>query len=281
VDNQTIAQKLSDYARSLDGEEANVHRVRAYRRAAEVVRALPRPLADVYKEQGKAGLEALPGIGSHLAFTLEGLVTTGEFRTLRPPDAHVDPERLLTSLPGVGPQLAHQLRERLGITSLEELERAAHQGRLAQVGIGPKRLRGLMDALTVRLRRPQPPDPTANEPSVAELLALDAEYRRRAEQGGLPRLAPENFNPGHEAWLPLFKVTRGDFSYRVLFSNTALAHRLDKTRDWVVIYFDNGSFKGQRTVITEKYGDLVGRRVVRGRERECRELMTSRAEPAA
>jgi hypothetical protein len=281
VDNQTIAQKLSDYARALDREEANVHRVRAYRRGADVVRSLSRPLADVYKEQGKAGLEALPGIGSHLAFTLEGLLTTGEFRTLRPADAHVEPERLVTSLPGIGPHLAHQLRERLGVRTLEELEQAARQGRLAQVGIGPKRLRGLMDALTVRLARPQPPDPTANEPSVAELLAIDAEYRRQAHEGSLPRLAPENFNPGQEAWLPIFKPTRGEWRYRVLFSNTALAHRLGKTRDWVVVYFDNGAYKGQRTVITEKYGDLVGERVVRGRERECRDLLASRAEPAA
>ena len=84
--------------------------------------------------QGRAGLEALPGIGASLAYTIEGLVRTGEFRTLRPEGGHIDPERLLTSLPGVGPQLAHLLRERLGITTLEELERAAHEGRLAEVG---------------------------------------------------------------------------------------------------------------------------------------------------
>ena len=57
----------------------------------------------------------------------------------------------------------------------------------------------------------------------------------------------------------------------MLFSNTALAHRLKKTRDWVVIYFTDGATSGQRTVVTEKYADLAGRRVVRGRERECRE----------
>lgn len=56
----------------------------------------------------------------------------------------------------------------------------------------------------------------------------------------------------------------------MLFSNTALAHRLGRTRDWVVIYFENDFQAGQRTVVTETRGDLRGRRVVRGRERECR-----------
>jgi hypothetical protein len=43
-------------------------------------------------------------------------------------------------------------------------------------------------------------------------------------------------------------------------------------RDWVVIYFYDGDHvERQRTVVTETRGSLVGRRVVRGREEECRE----------
>ncbi len=56
----------------------------------------------------------------------------------------------------------------------------------------------------------------------------------------------------------------------MLYSNTALAHRLGRSRDWVVIYFTNGDVAGQRTIVTESRGDLAGRRVVRGREEECR-----------
>ncbi len=40
-------------------------------------------------------------------------------------------------------------------------------------------------------------------------------------------------------------------------------------RDWVVIYYDDGSGERQRTVVTERQGPLAGRRVVRGREAEC------------
>lgn len=270
MDNATIARKLNDYATYLEGEESNVYRVRAYRRAAATVLAQERSLADLVDEKGRAGLEELPGIGASLAYTIEGLVRTGAFRTLRPDAGHVDPERLLTSLPGVGRQLAHTLHEQLGLTTLEEVERAAHDGRLAQAGVGPKRLRGLIDALAGRLRRSRLPEPVRGEPSVAALLAIDEEYRRQVEGDMLSTLMPRRFNPEHEPWLPLFVADRDGWRFRALFSNTALAHRLGKTRDWVVIAFHDGFHSSQRTVVTETRGDLRGLRVVRGRERECR-----------
>jgi hypothetical protein len=271
MDNEAIARKLNDYATYLEADESNVYRVRAYRRGAEVVRALQRPMTEIVEKEGRAGLEALPGIGRSLAFTLETLVKTGEFRTPRPGGGHIDPERLLTSLPGVGPQLARLVHERLNITTLEEMERAAHDGRLRQLGVGPKRLRGLIDALAGRLRRTRLPEPVQGEPPVAEVLAIDAEYRRQAAANRLPTITPRRFNPDNEPWLPLYRADRDGWRYRALFSNTALAHRLKQTHDWVVIYFDDGVVQGQRTVVTETRGDLRGRRVIRGRENECRE----------
>jgi hypothetical protein len=273
MDNETIARKLSEYATYLEGESPNVYRVRAYRRAADVVRALTRPVREIVEKEGRAGLEALPGIGESLAYTIEGLVWTGELRTLRPEGGHIDPQRLLTSLPGVGSHLARALHEKLHITTLEELEQAANQGRLQDVGVGPKRLRGLMDALSGRLQRSRIRQPLPGEPSVADLLAVDEEYRRQAEADALPTIAPRRFNPDNQPWLPLYVTRRSGWRFRALYSNTALAHRLGRTHDWVVIYFDDGITSGQRTVVTEKVGELRGRRVVRGREQECRLLL--------
>lgn len=270
MDNATIARKLNDYATYLEGEDSNVYRVRAYRRAAATVLAQSNSLSEVVKEKGRAGLEELAGIGSSLAYTIEGLICTGEFRTLNPDGGHIDPEQLLTSLPGVGRQLAHVLHEQLGITTLEGLERAAHEGRLAQAGVGPKRLRGLIDALAGRLRRSRLPQPIQGEPSVATLLAIDEDYRGHTEDESLPRLTPKRFNAENEPWLPLFVAERDGWRFRALFSNTALAHRLGKTHDWVVISFHDGFNSSQRTVVTETRGDLRGLRVVRGRECECR-----------
>src|SRR5205823_6303027 len=120
--------------------------------------------------------------------TLEGLIRSGEFRTLSREGGHIDPERLLSSLPGIGPHLARLIHERLGIATLEELERAAHDGRLSQLGVGSKRLRGIIDTLAGRLGRYRLPEPVAGEPSVAELLAVDRDYRAQGEQRLLPTI---------------------------------------------------------------------------------------------
>ncbi|NIW87025.1 MAG: DNA-binding protein, partial [Gammaproteobacteria bacterium] len=86
-------------------------------------------------------------------------------------------------------------------------------------------------------------------------------------------IAPLRFNPTNEAWLPILHTTRDHWHFTVLFSNTARAHELDRTRDWVVIYYyDDHHQEGQHTVVTETRGPLAGKRVVRGRESECRLL---------
>ena len=102
-----------------------------------------------------------------------------------------------------------------------------------------------------------------------ELLDVDREYLSRAEAGRLPRIAPRRFNPLREAWLPILHTERGPRHYTALFSNTARAHALGRTRDWVVIYADGVLGERQWTVVTDRSGELRGRRVVRGREREC------------
>jgi hypothetical protein len=271
VDNRLIAQKLLDYANYLEAQEANLYRARAYRRAAETILLLDRPAAQVVAERGRDGLEELPGIGSHLSYTIAGLVADGEFRTVRGEGANIDAERLFASLPGVGPRLARRIHAELGLETLEQLEQAAHDGRLSGLDVGPKRLRGIRDALDARLRRQRLPAPDQREPSVAELLAIDREYRDRSDGGALPTVAPRRFNPEQDPWLPVFETQRGGWHYRALFLNTALAHRLGQTRDWVVVSFHDGASAGQRTAVTETRGELEGLRVVRGRERECRD----------
>jgi DNA polymerase (family X) len=94
-------------------------------------------------------------------------------------------------------------------------------------------------------------------------------YRERAAHGLLTQIAPRRFNAKDEAWLPVLKTRQHGYRYRVLFSNTATAHRAGKTHDWVVIYYEHGGARGQCTVVTEERGAMAGLRVVRGREAEC------------
>jgi hypothetical protein len=108
------------------------------------------------------------------------------------------------------------------------------------------------------------------QPDVEVLLDVDREYRERAAAGELRLIAPKRFNPSGEAWLPILHARRGDWSFTALFSNTRKAHDLDRVRDWVVLYFHGDHDReDQCTVVTEHRGPLTGRRVVRGREREC------------
>ena len=110
--------------------------------------------------------------------------------------------------------------------------------------------------------------PGEGNPSVADLLDVDREYRERSKAGTLRRIAPQRFNPTGEAWLPVLHTRRGAAEYTALYSNTARAHQLGTTRDWVVIYRDDGDNSGQWTVVTASTGELRGKRVVRGREQE-------------
>jgi len=122
-----------------------------------------------------------------------------------------------------------------------------------------------------RVGAPPAPAP-AEEPPAAMILDVDHEYRARAEAGSLPRITPQRFTPTRAPWLPILHTARGRWRFTALWSNTRQAHELGKSHDGVVIYFHNGDHRErQRTVVTETHGELEGRRVVRGREAECRE----------
>src|SRR3712207_1596142 len=81
MDNRTVAENLIQHAHALEADRGNLYRVRAYRRAAQTVLALDRPLTQIVQAQGRKGLQELPGIGAHLSYTIDELVRTGEFRT--------------------------------------------------------------------------------------------------------------------------------------------------------------------------------------------------------
>lgn len=267
--NLDIASRLEEVGALLEEQGASPFRVRAYRGGAAVIRALDRPVAELLAEGGLPALEALPAIGESLARAIESLVKTGRLPHLDRLRGESDPVTLLSSVPGVGKVLAERLHETLGIDSLADLEAAAHDGRLAGLeGFGARRVAGIREALAGRLGRVRAAPPGAAVP-VAELLDVDAEYRRRAKTGSLPLIAPRRFNPRKVAWLPVLHTTRGKRHYTALFSNTARAHRLDRTDDWVVIYHDGNGVEGQCTVVSGRQGALRGRRLVRGRETEC------------
>lgn len=270
--NSSVATRLEEVAQLLEEQQANIFRVGAYRRGAAMLRELKRPINEIVRTEGLAGLQELPGIGETLARFIHQLVTTGRLPMLDRLRGESDPIALLRTVPGIGKVMAERLHDKLGIETLEELEIAAHDGRLARVlGLGEKRLAGIRDSLATRLGRVRAgsPMPLRSQPPVSEILDVDREYRRKSSQGLLPRIAPRRFNTQRKKWLPIFHTTRGEIQYTALFSNTPRAHQLKKTSDWVVIYYDGRGGERQCTAITASYGPLEGRRIIRGREPEC------------
>lgn len=274
-ENQQIANRFQELAALLEDQQANPFRVRAYQQAAAYLRGMNRPVSEVLAEGGVEALEALPSIGESIARAIASILTYGRLPMLERLRGEVDPASVLATVPGIGRALAERIHHELHIETLEDLEIAANDGRLETVpGFGPRRIAAVRDVLAARLRRvPTPrssrPDDT---PPVAELLEVDREYRDRAQRGELRTVAPRRFNPERRAWLPILHTHRGERHYTALYSNTLRAHQANRTRDWVVLYFDSGRGERQCTVITSEFGPLAGRRIVRGREAECTEF---------
>jgi len=279
-DNARCADRLREAADLLEAQGANPFRISAYRKAADTVLDLKEDVAELIEREGVAGLEALPGVGRGIASALLEMVRTGRWIQLERLRGSADPAQLFTAVPGLGLRLAERIHDTLHIDTLEALELAAHDGRLETVsGVGPRRAAAIRSSLQSMLARGRPrrtadafgQSKAAQGPTVDVLLDVDREYREKAEAGSLPAIAPKRFNPSGEAWLPVLHAMRGDWHFTALFSNTAQAHQLNRTRDWVVLYFyDDQHTEGQHTVVTETHGPLAGRRVVRGREAECR-----------
>lgn len=273
--NLDIAEQFREAASLLEAQEASPFRVRAYRQAASTLTHLDKSVDSVYENGGQENLEDLPNIGSALARAIVEIVDTGEWRFLDRLQGIIRPESVFQQVGGIGPELAARIHETLDIETLEELEQAAHDGRLADVeGFGDKRIQTVKESLEGRLRRRRT---TGGDVPVDKLLDVDREYRDKAERDELRTIAPRRFNPSGEAWLPILHTSRDGRRYTALYSNTAQAHDLDKTHDWVVIYLENGR-QDQWTVVTETSGFLEGKRVVRGREADCRRYYEEREE---
>lgn len=285
--NQELADTFERVADLLEAQAANRYRVLAYRKGADTIRRHPRPLVEILAAGGVEALEALPTVGHTLAAHIAELAHRGHLTLLDRLEGEVSPEALLGTVPGIGPRLARRIHQELHVDTLEELEATAHDGRLERLhGFGPRRARAVREALASILGRsarhrarrrewlsrhttPDASRPAHPQPNVATILELDERYLHDAADEALPRIAPRRFNPEKRAWLPILHDERDGWHFTVLFSNTARAHELGRTADWVVSFYTRDGDEGQCTVVTERSGALRGRRVVRGREAEC------------
>jgi DNA polymerase (family X) len=146
IDNALIAGRLDEMAVLLELAAANPYSARAYRRAAELVRAAPVPVASLVRD---GRVRELRGIGRGIEARLRELVDTGEIAELAELRRSTPLELVaLGRLIGLSAQRALEIGAALQISTAGELRRAAEEGRLREVpGIGPKREARIIAAL--------------------------------------------------------------------------------------------------------------------------------------
>lgn len=188
--NHEIARILLHIADILDIQGENPFKVRAYVRAAQTLQGLTQEVSTL---ADPAQLRELPGIGEAIAKKIQELLTTGSLRYYE--ELKQSPYARLTELlriPGMGPKHVRLVYEQLGVSSVEQLQQAAEQGKLRTLpGLGEKSeqkiLEGIQQALRFRERMPLGyvlPQATA----MVERLRQVREVQQAALAGSLRRM---------------------------------------------------------------------------------------------
>jgi DNA polymerase (family 10) len=153
VHNADIAAIFSEIADLLEIEQANPFRIRAYRNAARIVGELGREVRAMI-ERGE-DLKALPGIGEDLAAKMTEIVATSRCRALDKLRAALPPAITeLLHIPGLGPKRVRALWHELDVQTLEQLARAARDGRIRSLpGFGAKTEANILQAVEAHLSK--------------------------------------------------------------------------------------------------------------------------------
>ena len=192
VHNAEIAAMFDQTAELLEIQGENQFRVRAYRRAARVVEALPQSVKSLLA--AGRDLSELPGIGKDLAGKIVDIVKTGHFTLLDSLKRKL-PGDLgeIAALPGLGPKRVKLLYDKLKVRTLTDLRRAVDSGRLRDIrGFGPtieQKVRGAL-AKPRSEQRFKLPVAEAEAEALVHLLrdgaqvAVAGSYRRRRDTVG-------------------------------------------------------------------------------------------------
>ena len=130
--NEEIAELFDNLGTMLEMQGESVFKIRAYQRAARAIEGLAFPLAQSVNDGQK--LTGIPGIGKAISEKIHELVTTGKVQTYERVRAELPEGALeLLAIPGIGPKTAVLIGRELGISTVEGVEQAARDGRLASL----------------------------------------------------------------------------------------------------------------------------------------------------
>ena len=154
--NREIARLFEEIADFLEIKEGNPFKIRAYRKAALNLAAMTRDLGELSHKE----LLEIPGVGEDLAAKIEEYLQSGAMASYEQLKGEVPAGVFaLLAVPGLGPKTAKTIYQQAGVASLEELERAAAEHRLAGIrGIQQKTeeniLKGIAAVKRGRERQP-------------------------------------------------------------------------------------------------------------------------------
>ncbi|MGN6643888.1 MAG: DNA polymerase/3'-5' exonuclease PolX [Verrucomicrobiota bacterium] len=149
MDKHQVAEILVNIGTLLELKGENPFKTRAYGNAARTIETLTEPLERVVAENR---LGEISGIGAALQQKITELVTTGKLAYYDDLKASVPPGLLaMLDVPGVGPKKIKALHDQLGIKSVEELEAACKDGRVAKLkGFGEKTAVNICEGISRR-----------------------------------------------------------------------------------------------------------------------------------
>lgn len=147
LNNSEIRDMLNQVADLLDIQGDNPFRVRAYREAARMIDAMSQQIAE--KVRANEDLTGYRGIGKDMAAKIREIVETGTLGKLQQLREQLPLSLLdLMQVPSLGPRKISHIYRELGISTLEELEKAAREGRLAALnGFGEKTQQNILQSL--------------------------------------------------------------------------------------------------------------------------------------
>jgi DNA polymerase (family 10) len=151
--NSDIAMVFENIADLLDLKGDNKFKIRAYARAAQVIHHLPQEM-ELMHEEGK-DLQDIAGIGDAIAKKSVELITTGKLKFYEDLKAEF-PQGIINLLdvPGVGPKTAYRLATELNVSSIDQLEQAIKDGRVASLErMGEKTAANILHSIEVFRRK--------------------------------------------------------------------------------------------------------------------------------
>src|SRR5205085_12033255 len=146
---EEIANVLERIATLLELKDENPFKIRAYTNAARAIETFGGNVSDFQNEEAVA---KIPGIGKSIALKIKELAASGSLRYLEELSKQFPPEILeLFGLPGLGAKKIKALHDQLGISSIEQLQKACEQGRVAELpGFGQTTQQKLCEAIAKR-----------------------------------------------------------------------------------------------------------------------------------